>query len=827
MIAPYLIKSILCLLFLVAFYKVALENTPLHKFKRFFLLASLVFSFTIPLITITYTSNEVLLAKEITASTTYEIPSSGLTDNPKDPEKTLFPLEHMLWSIYGLGVVFFGIRFARNLYQIRQKINTGYTVKEHHYALSLLPKAVVPHSFLSWIFLSRKSYEENAIPPEVIAHEAAHVRQLHSLDILFVELLTVLFWFNPMVWIATSSVKLNHEFLADQEALKTASNSHTYQHLLLCHASGPHQTGLESPLNYSSLKKRILMLSHSFSRQKLIVRVSFLIPIIALCVYLFNEKIVAQPSAYDVSNAHILTARSINLKILDDTFYQVDNVIVKKDNLANFIASLHTDITKQDRDKIMNIHVTSNKEKTYDDLVYIQHVFSNYGYHRIVTPDEEIIRSKGNHSEIPSKLEKNSIQDKLIKINIENETIYLNGEKVAFKKFVKKVDALTKNWSAADFENFSFRVNTKNADRDFLNRLEAEFEKTQLYKKSGRSMLPPPPPPAPAAPAPIKNNSGYTPPPPPPPVSPIKSKKGNNDKASPEEVKFYNTLAKDLTVNPDIVIRQSVYEGFKDVYSRMTPQQKKSAEPYPKHKIIFASTQNNKFLPPPPPPPVPLKGSTNIAEKRYESNRKISGTVTIDGATYTSTSNLNGQVTYYNEDGSPLGAQEERKVKEQVEALKEKRARLFKKRDSIREEAEAKREELMEQREEAREEKKAQREELKERKEVIMAQREARRTQIMAQREQQTTTMTKRRQIIRERDDGVSFPLPPVPPEPLDLIVSMAKQNAVFFYNDKSITSDKAIDLIKNNESLNIHVKEFAKSNPVVNLSTKAFNLED
>jgi len=294
MVIIYLIKSTLCLAVLFGFYKLALENKAMHQFKRFYLLASLAFAFTIPLITFTYET------ETLTTPVIQDFTQPILTEN-FDPEVQRDYTATILWSLYGLGVFIFGVRFGLNLFRLKRKVNTAQHITERHFTLALLERNIIPHSFFKWIFLPKQEYYTQQIAPEVVAHEATHVRQKHSLDILFIEILQVIFWFNPMLWLARVAIKLNHEFLADQGAIYNKRNIAIYQNILLSYASSSHHTALESPFNYSLTKKRILMLSQTFSRKKVMLRALLLVPVLAGCALLFNQAIVAQEK--DISDA--------------------------------------------------------------------------------------------------------------------------------------------------------------------------------------------------------------------------------------------------------------------------------------------------------------------------------------------------------------------------------------------------------------------------------------------------------------------------------------------------------------------------------------------
>ena len=332
MIAIYLLKSSLCLGVLYGFYKLALEHNAMHQFKRFYLLASLIFALTIPLITITYTSS---VTPELVPTF---VPAAEVTQNasplltPIEPSTSILP--YILWSLYGLGVFIFGSRFALNLFRLKRKIETSETLPKYGFTLALLPQTIVPHSFFRWIFLSRKRYENNEIAPEVLAHEATHVRQKHSLDILFIELLQVFFWFNPLIWLSKKSIKLNHEFLADRGALENDSDVYHYQHILLSYASSTDHAALESPFNYSLTKKRILMLSKTISRKRAIVSALLLLPVLTGCVLAFNNAIVAVPEnamTHPIEGAwidHANENKNVSIYQKNDTLWW-DQVVMK------------------------------------------------------------------------------------------------------------------------------------------------------------------------------------------------------------------------------------------------------------------------------------------------------------------------------------------------------------------------------------------------------------------------------------------------------------------------------------------------------------------
>ncbi|PHR87143.1 MAG: peptidase M56, partial [Leeuwenhoekiella sp.] len=242
----YLIKSILCLLVLWGFYKIALEQTAAHNFKRIYLLGSLVLALTLPLISFSYTV-EVEPQTVVAESAVFE--PAVFTEAPVAAPVA----EPTNWLLIGLGIVYvagvllFGFRFLRNLIRLRQKITRNEKVQAKSHINVLLVGKVVPHSFLKFIFLPKTEFKTNSIAPEILAHEQAHVTQKHTWDILAVEFLQVIFWFNPLLVFLKRSIALNHEFLADRAALAQNTTTENYTNLLFNYSGGAHHTALSSP----------------------------------------------------------------------------------------------------------------------------------------------------------------------------------------------------------------------------------------------------------------------------------------------------------------------------------------------------------------------------------------------------------------------------------------------------------------------------------------------------------------------------------------------------------------------------------------------------
>lgn len=283
----YLLKSGACLALLLLFYKLLLERQNMHTLKRFYLLFSVVVSFLIPFINFTtYVEVPPQAGIEFIEYKTAD------TENIAAPEISYLP--YVLWGIYLVGVFFFGSVFILNLRSLFLRIRGNPNLKDNSVVNVLLEEPVAPHTFWRYIFLNREDYEKQRIPPEVFAHEHAHVNQKHSLDILFIELVQVLLWFNPLVYLAKNAIKLNHEFLADEAVLQKGVDTTAYQQILLAFSSNAHNISLANSINYLIIKKRFTVMKKRTLKRAVWLRSALILPLLAGLIYGFSTTEVVQ-----------------------------------------------------------------------------------------------------------------------------------------------------------------------------------------------------------------------------------------------------------------------------------------------------------------------------------------------------------------------------------------------------------------------------------------------------------------------------------------------------------------------------------------------------
>ncbi|QCX40386.1 hypothetical protein FF125_18765 [Aureibaculum algae] len=315
----YLLKSGVCLAAFYLFYKLLLEKEPIHIFKRIYLLGGLLLAFSIPLITFTTTVQ--VAPVELSPITYSEITfEPALIEETEAEVKNFWPL--ILWTVYGFGVVLFGLKFLFNLFQIGSKIRKNPNQKAKGFTHVLLQHVITPHTFFSYIFLNKHQYEERKIPQEVFWHEETHAKQKHSLDVVVIELLQVVFWFNPLLYFIKKDIKLNHEFLADSAVLNKGVSLTAYQEILLAFSINSTEPVLANALNYSSIKKRFTIMKTKTSQKTTWIKSLILLPLVAVLVYSFSEKKIVEVEAQNSliqSNLEEVNKLKVNYSTTQDT----------------------------------------------------------------------------------------------------------------------------------------------------------------------------------------------------------------------------------------------------------------------------------------------------------------------------------------------------------------------------------------------------------------------------------------------------------------------------------------------------------------------------
>lgn len=325
----FFVKSTIALSVFLAFYHLILEREKMHHFNRFFLLFSIVISFAIPFI-----SFEIIREIPVNLSNQISI-GEGVTTKIRIEEENNYK-EILLWSLYIIVTLLFAIRFAKNIWAIMSKSTHNPTINFKKSKLVLVDEKILPHTFLNYIFVNSDDYKNRNIEEELYTHELVHVAQKHTVDILFIEFLKTIFWFNPLFIFYKKAIQLNHEFLADQEIVKEYNNVPFYQKLILEKGSGIQPIYLASNLNYLVTKKRLIMMTKRTSRNIAFLKKMAVVPVFMVLVTFLCVKTVAQETKMD-TKTDTLKNNSISEKNFSKTAVvykdsERDTITEKKDD---------------------------------------------------------------------------------------------------------------------------------------------------------------------------------------------------------------------------------------------------------------------------------------------------------------------------------------------------------------------------------------------------------------------------------------------------------------------------------------------------------------
>ena len=250
----YLLQANLYWIALYACYALFLRRQTFLQWNRAYLLGSLLIAFALPLVQYPEAAPPVPVMYEVTAAA-YTVGAAAAA-----PASLRLTWENLLWLAYGVGVLVMLVRLARPLGSLFSLIRKGEGIDLGDHAIILLDEeagAPASFSFLRWIFISRSDYEQNF--DTILRHELVHVRQWHSLDILLLEGLRVVFWFNPVLVLYKNALQQVHEYLADEQA--KADSRDRYAEFLLAYATSTPSTVLTNQFfNPKFLKNRIAML---------------------------------------------------------------------------------------------------------------------------------------------------------------------------------------------------------------------------------------------------------------------------------------------------------------------------------------------------------------------------------------------------------------------------------------------------------------------------------------------------------------------------------------------------------------------------------------
>lgn len=305
----YFGKMILCSAVMLTYYQLFLKDKTFHHYNRFYLLATVAISLFLPFLKTDYFTIEVnpklfWILQNLKTSETV---------NQSNHDNLYFTI---VVGILGLVSFFILSRILSGLMKIQ-------SLKKHYPKANLegisfyetdLQNA--PFSFFRNLFWKNSILIHSDLGKQILKHEMVHIEQKHSIDRLFMEIITAVFWFNPVFWFIKKEITLIHEYLADKKSVKNMDTKAFAQMLLVSHFSGK-VLPATSPFLSSNLKKRLTILKKSKTK------------------FGYARKILALPMLFILAFAYLVNAKNKEIKQTNREIEQTFQTLVKDTIVPN------------------------------------------------------------------------------------------------------------------------------------------------------------------------------------------------------------------------------------------------------------------------------------------------------------------------------------------------------------------------------------------------------------------------------------------------------------------------------------------------------------
>ncbi|MGN7787949.1 energy transducer TonB [Niabella sp. 22666] len=373
----YLIQMIACSGILYTYYYFFLRNEKFHQYNRFYLLTAMALSLLLPLLKIPVT------VKDADTSPVYTFVSAGEAVVVTAVEKR-FDYALLLYIIYGCMVLWMLFRLVKAISAIIRIKRAAHTEIIEDIWLVKTPHPDAPFSFLKWLFWNERIEPASEEGIHMFKHEMYHIRSKHSLDLLFMEVIVSICWFNPFFYLYRKEVKTIQEFLADRHAAANSDHA-SYAELLLMRAIGNKHQQLINPFFHNQLKRRITMLTSSKKPQYQWLRKLLVLPVattaIALFAFTYEKEIEPGNDKKALSSAPILDNQvsTITKHNHDSIPFTKKYIIEGKEVSADVFSSL-------DMNKIKKVSAARN-EKTNVQTITVH-----------LKTSEELAKTVNDHS---------------------------------------------------------------------------------------------------------------------------------------------------------------------------------------------------------------------------------------------------------------------------------------------------------------------------------------------------------------------------------------------------------------------------------------------
>jgi hypothetical protein len=337
----YLVEANIYLAVFYAGYCLFLNKETYYTLNRIYLLLSCIISFILPVFQIGSLKSTEEPATQIYTTVMQNVHANNAPGSVNyQPELSHFNFQDAIWYGYLIGIAILTLILIIKIYRLIKMTAGAKTIIGNKYKLIDIDSSNTAFSFFNYLFIGKNTAGNDTI----IRHELVHIRQKHSVDILFLELIRIINWFNPIIYLMQISLKTLHEYIADEQTATLENDTLAYSAFLVNNAYGLNGSSItHSFFNYNLLKKRIIMLNQKRSGN--LARLKYLVAL-PICAGMLCASTLAFSKNYvlvDLAPKRVLTdtiVQHVSKPYVNAKGYIIDEKSFTANGHLGFIATI-------------------------------------------------------------------------------------------------------------------------------------------------------------------------------------------------------------------------------------------------------------------------------------------------------------------------------------------------------------------------------------------------------------------------------------------------------------------------------------------------------
>ncbi|WP_299243313.1 peptidylprolyl isomerase [uncultured Aquimarina sp.] len=365
----YVIQTILFQIIFLLAYDLFHKKDTFFTVNRVYLLGTSALSLTLPFIKVKSIQETIPDDYAINLPTVF-IGENTINNNVIEVVKStsVQTLDINWWLVlYTIGVLIAVFMFFRKILTIRSLKKNSIKGSVNHYPVRVLINSKDAFTFWNTIYIGNQLSDSEK--DQILVHEIVHLKQKHTLDLIWFEVIKIFFWFNPMIYSYHSRIIALHEYISDASAIKLLGKREYYEQLLNTNFQTNNVKFANNFFNHKLLKKRIIMLQKTKSKTNAKLKYLAIIPLVGVMVTFtaFSQKAVslANISSEKITNEiHELT-NSLSIEETDNRITEKEESIINNsivDNNTNEKEVSKTAVEQPGNESILKSIQTTNRD---------------------------------------------------------------------------------------------------------------------------------------------------------------------------------------------------------------------------------------------------------------------------------------------------------------------------------------------------------------------------------------------------------------------------------------------------------------------------------